>query len=111
MKLSNYMLNYLLNPNSLDTMPARHFYLVESEFSLTRPTTDEKQKCQDPSYEDFTKYIHYRKPLKNQWHMPRPNSNASYNSSSSSNTKSNNSHDSNAIENIYEQVMMSIFTF
>lgn len=113
------MLKYSLRnyENSSEKMPARNFYLVESDANLTRQENSAKYKevdITDPGYEEFTNYIHYRKPLKNQWHMPRPNSNVSYNShvssgSSNSNPRSSasntSSHERSRRENIYEQVI------
>ena len=119
------MLKYSLNnttttTKSSDKMPARNFYIVESDVNLTRQRNNNSSSVNkevdktDPGYEEFTNYIHNRKPLKNEWHMPRPNSNASYNShvsngstnsnprSSMSNTSSRNS---SRRENIYEQVI------
>lgn len=118
-----YSLNNTTTSKSSDKMPARNFYIVESDANLTRQSNNnasygskEFDKT-DPDYAEFTNYIHYRKPLKNEWHMPRPNSNASYNShassssggSSNSNPRSSASNTSSRTsgrrESIYEQVI------
>ena len=57
----------------------RNFYLVESDVNIP------KQKEKYNEYENFNSYMHGRKPLKNQWHMPRNNK--------SIKTKSNNIYD------------------
>lgn len=123
------MLKYSLNntttttaaSKSSDKMPARNFYIVESDANLTRQSNNNtcygnrELDRTDPDYEEFTNYIHYRKPLKNEWHMPRPHSNASYNShvscsgssggGSSTNSNPRSSRNSGGRENIYEQVI------
>lgn len=43
----------------------RNFYLVESDANIPK----EKEKFIE--YENFNNYMHGRRPLKNQWHMPR----------------------------------------